>query len=75
MISLTWLVLFLTIGLFLNFWRIFEIMVYIVTVKCLFSYSCNRIVFKLHTGIKYDITHLACASFDDQTIFVFWANF
>ena len=26
MISLTWVVLLLTIGLFLNFWRIFEIL-------------------------------------------------
>ena len=78
MISLTWLMLFLTIGLFLNFfanfWN-FEIMVlYIVTVKCLF-YRFNRIAFNFYTGIKYDITNLACAFFDDRTIFWFLANF
>ena len=40
-----------------------------VTVKCIFSYSFNRIIFKFYTGIKYDIIHLACPFFDDQTIF------
>ena len=79
MILPTWLVLFLTIELFLNFWQIFgnfEIMVYYtVTVKCLFSYSLNRIVFILHTGIKDDTTHLACAFHDDRTILEFLANF
>ena len=67
---------FLTIELFLNFWRIFEIMVYdMVNVKCLFSYSFSRIVFLFHTGIKYDITYLGCASIDNRTIFEFLANF
>ena len=28
----------------------------------------NRIAFKLHTDIKYDITLLACVFFDDRTI-------
>ena len=44
---------------------------YIVTLKCLFSYSFCRIVFILHTGIKYDITHQACAFFDDRTFWIF----
>ena len=45
---------------------------YIETVKCLFSYNFNRKIFKLHTGINYDITHLAFAFvFDDQAILIF----
>ena len=76
MISLTWVVLCLTIESFLNFWRIFEIIVLCkVIVKCLFSYSFHRMVFILPTGFKYDITHLDCADFDDRTIFEFLANF
>ena len=39
------------------------------------SYSFGRIAFKIYTGIKYDITHVGCAFFDDQTIFEFLANF
>ena len=39
------------------------------------SYSFSRITFKFITGIKYDVTNLACAFFDDRTIFVFLANF
>ena len=38
--------------------------------KCI-SYSFNRIAFKFHTCIKYDVIRLAFASFDDRTIFVF----
>ena len=38
-------------------------------------YSFNRIVLKFHTGIKHDITHLACAFFDDRTIFEFFCDF
>ena len=64
--------------LFLNFWRFFfyfekkKMVRYIVTVKCIFSNCFNRMVFKFHTGIKDDITRLACASFDDRIIFYFW---
>ena len=43
--------------------------------KPIFSYSFGRIAFKFYTGIKYDITNLACAFFDDRTIFEFLANF
>ena len=48
---------------------------YIVTVKCISSYSFNRIVLKFHAGIEHDITHLACAFSDDQIIFEFLAIF
>ena len=37
--------------------------------KRISSYSFGRIAFKIHTGIKYDNTHLGCAFFDDRTIF------
>ena len=43
--------------------------------KPISSYSFSQIAFKIYTGIKYDITHLGCAFFDDQTIFEFLANF
>ena len=43
--------------------------------KPISSYSFDRIAFKFYTGIKYDITHLACAFFVDRTIFEFLANF
>ena len=38
-------------------------------------YSFGRIAFKFYTGIKYDITNVACAFFDDQIIFEFLAIF
>ena len=43
--------------------------------KPISSYSFSRIASKFNTGIKYDVTNLACAFFDDRTIFVFLANF
>ena len=43
--------------------------------KPISSYSFDRIVFKFYTGINYDVTNLACAFFDDQTIFEFLAIF
>ena len=77
MTLLTWVVLLLTIGLFFYIFGEFlnfETMVYYIeTVKCLFSYSFYRTVFLLHTGINYDITHLACAFFTGY--FNFWRIF
>ena len=43
--------------------------------KPISSFSFGRIAFKFHTGIKYDISNLACAFLDDRTIFEFMANF
>ena len=59
--------------IFAEFLNFEPILLYVVTVKCLF-YSFNRIVLKLYIGIKYEITHLACASFYDLIIFYLWVD-
>ena len=71
--------LFLTIELILNFWRIFgifEIVIkYILTVKCISSYSFHSIVLKLYRTLLQDMSIMCCAFFDDRIIFEFLANF
>ena len=54
--------------------EIFEMTIYVMSVKYILSYSFNQIVFKSHTCINYDIIHMACASFHDWSIFVFLAS-
>ena len=39
------------------------------------AYCLNRIVFILHTGIKYDITHLGCAFLTIGLFLNFWRIF
>ena len=73
MTLLTWVVLFFfddrTIFEFLaNFWNLQIMVYYIATVKCLFSYSFDWIDFILHTDIKYNIHHLACAFLSPLTL-------
>ena len=45
------------------------------SLKPISSYSFGRIASKFNTGIKHDITHLACAFFDHRTIFEFLVFF
>ena len=32
-------------------------------------------IFQIHTGIKYDITNMVCAFFDNLTFFLFFREF
>ena len=73
------LCLFLTIELILNFWRIFgifEIVIkYLLTVKCISSYSFHSIVLKFYMALLQDISIIACAFLTIELFLNFWRIF
>ena len=66
----------LLVAQFLNFWQFFKfskymIMIYVITVKCISSYSIHSIVLKLCRVFLWDINITICAWFDGRSVLRF----